>query len=106
MEGLGYYEDLVGRQLIRLAKQNQIKMKKFTFFPQQREQSRCYYKQELSLTNRESLLREKISLYTRAIEIHSNRAYSADYLEALIYLSIVRAKRMHPQLQITISPPS
>ena len=105
MERLNYYEDYTGRSLIQLSDEDKINVEPFYLFPDQIEPSRYYYRLGLSDSERDRLLKEKSELYQKAIEIHSNRAYSADYLEALVYLSLVRTKLLHPQLDIRIHRP-
>jgi len=105
MEGKGFYEDFTGRKLIELAQQGLIKKGEFNLFPDQRKPSRYYYDKNLPLNDQKRLLNEKSYLYRKAMDIHSNRAYSADYLEVLIFLSLVKVKLTHPPLQIKIHRP-
>jgi len=105
MEQFNFYEDYTGRLLKHLSDEGKIKIDTINLYSEQQQPSRYYYKVELSNFERQRILKEKTQLYLKAVETHSNRPYSADFLEALIYMSLVKAKLLHPQLDMTIYRP-
>jgi len=105
MERFNYYEDYTGRLLKQLSDEGKIRVGNFNLYSGQTEPSRYYYRSGLSQPERQRVLIEKVKLYLSAIKMHSQRSHSADFLEALIFLSLVKVKRLHPKLCMTIYRP-
>ena len=105
MENLNFYEDYTSQSLERMSEKQEIRVKTFDLYENQWTPSRYYYHVGLSEMDRRRILERKRSLYQRVWEIHSNRAYSADYLEALMFLSLVKTALAHPQLKMAIFNP-